>query len=206
MDKSKSKEIMLKAFQASKDNYVKLLETETYYEQVQTALDIILESYKKGGGLFVCGNGGSAADAQHFVAELVVKLSQDRTPIKAFALTVDSSILTAIGNDFSYDHIFSRQVYANMNKNDVLFAITTSGNSPNVLEALKACKEVGAKSILLTGHQGGKGKAAADHSIVAPGEQTAQIQEAHLVIYHTLCYLIEVGLVDAGLVKYKPKA
>lgn len=198
-----AKEIMKKAFTDSAANYARVADSSAYQESVTQALNIILDSYKKGGGLFVCGNGGSAADAQHFVAELVVKLSKNRTAIKAFALSVDTSILTAAGNDFGYETIFSRQVEANMNKNDVLFAITTSGNSPNVLEALKVCKSIGAKSILFTGHNGGKGKDLADHTIIAPGENTAQIQEAHLLTYHTLCYLIELGLVEAGLVQYR---
>lgn len=196
-------EIMKKAFSESAKNYSKVAESQAYQESVLQALSLILESYKKGGALFVCGNGGSAADAQHFVAELVVKLSKNRTAIKAFAMSVDTSILTAAGNDFGYETVFSRQVEANMGKNDILFAITTSGNSTNVLEAIKACKAVGAKSILLTGHSGGKGKDMADHTVIAPGENTAQIQEVHLLTYHTLCYLIELGLVEAGLVQYR---
>ena len=163
---------------------------------------LIAEAYSMGGCLFVIGNGGSAADAQHLVAELISKLSKDRNPIKAFALTVDTSILTAIGNDYGYEKVFSRQVRGVMSKNDILLAITTSGNSPNILEALTACKEIGATSILLSGKEGGKAVRFADHSLLAPGAHTAAIQESHLVMYHMLCALIESDLAERGIVKF----
>lgn len=194
--------ILQAALLSSSQNVQKLSESEKVQKDILKAVDMIAESYKKQGGLFAAGNGGSAADAQHFVAELVSKLNKDRTPIKAFALTVDTSILTAVGNDYGYEHVFSRQVLANMNKNDIFFAITTSGNSPNILMALKECKNLGISSILLSGRSGGEAAALADHVILAPGEQTNLIQECHLIIEHILCYLIEKNLVDAGIVRY----
>jgi D-sedoheptulose 7-phosphate isomerase len=195
--------IVKEAFQVSAKNLTQLAESGSVIQSLVKAAEMAVDSYKKGGCILACGNGGSAADAQHFIAELVSKLSKDRTPIKGIALTVDTSILTAIGNDYGYEWSFHRQVMALMNKNDILLAITTSGNSPNVLRALEACREVGGKSILLAGRDGGKAAALADHSIIAPGAHTGNIQEGHLVIYHTLCYLIERGLIDAGLCKYQ---
>ncbi len=190
------------ALEGSAKNLTALSQNQKLKSELVAVTKAIIEKYKAGGCLFAAGNGGSAADAQHLVAELVSKLSKDRTPIRAFAMTVDTSILTAVGNDYGYEKSFSRQVYGLMKPNDVLLAITTSGNSPNILHALKACKEIGATSILLSGREGGEAKTMADHVLLAPGSTTAQIQEAHIVMYHNLCYLMELGLVDAGLVKY----
>lgn len=195
--------ITKEAFQTAAQNMKALSESNTLIQGVSDAARLVVESYKKDGSFFACGNGGSAADAQHLVAELVSKLQQDRTPLRAFAMTVDTSILTAIGNDYGYDYLFHRQVHALMRKQDILLAITTSGNSPNILKALEACREIGAKSILLGGRDGGKAKALADYHLIAPGSYTGTIQEGHLAIYHTLCFLIEKGMVDAGLCKYR---
>lgn len=172
------------------------------HQRVVDAAELICAQYEKGGSLFVAGNGGSAADAQHLVAELVSKLNKDRTPIRAFALTVDTSILTAIGNDYGYKHTFSRQVRGLMRANDVLLAITTSGNSENILEAVAACKEVGAKCILLSAGSGGKAAGLCDLELLAPTRKTPRTQELHLVLYHNLCELIEKRLVGKGLCKY----
>lgn len=198
------KSYIQESFQLALDNTNRLMQEQELIQSLAQVADLVVESYKKGGKVYIAGNGGSAADAQHIAAELVAKLSQDRTSIPAFAMTVDTSLITAIGNDYGYDFIFHRQVMGLMKPNDVLLAITTSGNSPNILKALEACKHVGAKSVLLTGKDGGKAKAEkmADHYIVAPGKNTANIQEAHMVIYHTLCFMIEKGLVESGHVKY----
>lgn len=179
-----------------------LASSQAILESLIEISEVIGLAYKNDGTLFVCGNGGSAADAQHLVAELVSKLSRDRTPIRAFALTVDTSILTAIGNDYGYDLSFHRQVKGLMRSNDVLLAITTSGQSTNILKALEACRDIHATSILLTGRDGGKAKTLADFAVIAPGEHTAQIQEAHLAIYHTLCLLIEKNLIRQGICQY----
>ena len=198
------KSYIQESFKASAENMAALAQHDELINNLAQAADLVVESYKKGGKLFIAGNGGSAADAQHIAAELVAKLSQDRTSIPAFALTVDTSLLTAVGNDYGYDYVFSRQVQGLVKPGDVFLAITTSGNSPNILKALEVCKQVGGKSILLTGKDGGKAKAEkmADHFIVAPGKNTANIQEAHIAIYHTLCFMIEKGLVESGHVKY----
>jgi D-sedoheptulose 7-phosphate isomerase len=195
--------LIQECFDNSAKNLASLAQAKKVQEELDRSIEMILASLKAGGTLFVCGNGGSAADAQHMVAELVAKLDKDRTPIRAVALTVDTSILTAVGNDYGYEWAFARQVDALMKPSDVLLAITTSGNSPNVLKALDACKSAGAKSILLSGREGGKAKALADHSILATGNHTGLIQEAHIVIYHTLCLALEKALVQAGLCKYR---
>jgi D-sedoheptulose 7-phosphate isomerase len=191
-------------FTGAADNFKNLAQSQELMQTLAAAAEMMVESYKKGGKLYIAGNGGSAADAQHIAAELVAKLSKDRTSIPAFALTVDTSLITAIGNDYGYDFIFHRQVQGLMKPGDVFLAITTSGNSPNILKALQACREAGGKSILLTGKDGGKAKAEkmADYFLVAPGPQTAQIQEAHMAIYHCFCFMIEKGLVESGHVKY----
>lgn len=197
------KKIVQEAFLSSAQNLNKLSQDQNVIQTLEFATKLIIESYKKGGALYIAGNGGSAADAQHMAAELVIKLSKDRSSIRAYAMTTDTSLLTACGNDYGYDYCFHRQVLGLMNPNDVFLGITTSGNSQNILLALDAVKEIGAKSILLSGRDGGKAKVKSDVAIIAPGEVTGQIQECHLVIYHSLCYLIETGLIEAGLCKYQ---
>lgn len=192
-----------KAFSISFQNYNKLNQSIEVKNQVAKAADLLINAYKNGGCLHAAGNGGSASDAQHFVAELVVKLSKNRSPLKAFTMSADTSILTACGNDFGYKYIFSRQVEANMSSKDIFFGITTSGNSENIIEALRMCKTQNVKSIVLTGHNGGQARELADHLILAPGEATAQIQEAHLVIYHTLCWILENELIKSGTIQYR---
>ena len=152
----------------------------------------------------MAGNGGSAADAQHVAAEMVGKLDKDRTSLPAFAMTVDSSLLTAVGNDYGYDHIFARQVQGLMGSNDIFVGITTSGNSRNILNAMKVCREKKIKSILLTGKTGGEiaREKLADLVLIAPGEHTAAIQECHLVIEHALCFMTEKALIESGHAVY----
>lgn len=193
------------AFGSALTNLKKLNESGEVKTQVAKAAQMIIDCTAQGGQLLAAGNGGSAADAQHMIAELIVKLGPDRSPIRGIALSTDTSILTAIGNDFGYDYIFSRQIYAHMKPGDMFLGITTSGNSPNIIRALEAVKKVGGQSILLSGKDGGKCKFLADLSILAPGETTNMIQECHLLIYHTLCYLIEQGLAERGVVKYNDK-
>lgn len=193
------------AFGSALMNLKRLTESSEVKTQVSNAAQMIIDSCAAGGQLLAAGNGGSAADAQHMIAELIVKLGPDRSPIRGIALSTDTSIMTAVGNDYGYDYVFSRQVYAHMKPNDVFLGITTSGNSPNILRALEAVKKTGGKSILLSGKDGGKCKALADITILAPGETTNMIQECHLLIYHTLCFLIEKGLADRGVVHYNDK-
>lgn len=151
----------------------------------------VVACYRAGGRLYIAGNGGSAADAQHLAAEFVSKLSRDRNPLPSEALTVDSSILTAIGNDYGYEYVFSRQLEAKLQPNDVFLGITTSGKSPNILKALDVCRAKGVKSIVLTGHKGGDAAAKADYTLIAPGSRTSTIQELHIVLAHSICECVE---------------
>lgn len=156
----------------------------------QTAKTII-NALKNGNKLLVCGNGGSAADAQHFAAELTGRFEVERKPLPAIALTTDTSALTAIGNDYSFDDVFSRQV-AGLGKNgDVLVAISTSGNSANVLKAIRTAQEKGLSVIGLSGKDGGKMKNLPIQNIIVPSQSTARIQESHIMIIHTWCRLID---------------
>lgn len=154
----------------------------------------IAESLDNGGTLFWCGNGGSAADSQHLAAELVGRFKKDRKALRSIALTTDTSVLTSVANDYSYEDIFSRQLEALARDGDVLVAISTSGNSYNVMTVLKAAKNLGVKTIALLGKDGGQAKALADLAIVIPSDSTARIQEAHILIGHILCDLIEQEL------------
>lgn len=199
------KELLLKEIKEASENLKTLLDASLLQDEFVKMMDLLVETYKNGGALFVAGNGGSAADAQHFVAELVVKLNKDRNPIKAFALTVDTSILTAVGNDFGYDDIFSRQVEGLMSSKDVFIGITTSGNSPNILKSFLMCKKIGAKSILLSGKDGGKAvkEKMADINLIVPGPNTARIQEIHTVFYHTICLILEKRLIEEKVISYR---
>lgn len=199
------KDILIKEIQEASQNIKAFQEATSLHNEFEKMMDLLVQTYKNGGGLFVAGNGGSAADAQHFVAELVVKLSKNRDPIKAFALTVDTSIITAAGNDFSYDDIFSRQVEALMGPKDVFMGITTSGNSPNILKSFQMCKKIGAKSILLSGKDGGVAvkENLADIKLIAPGPNTARIQEVHEILYHTICLALEKRLIAENIISYR---
>lgn len=154
----------------------------------------VVRRYKAGGRIYIAGNGGSAADAQHLAAEFVSKLCRDRAPLPAEALTVDTSILTAIGNDYGYDKLFSRQVEGKMRPGDIFLGITTSGQSVNILEALKACREKSIPSIVFCGRDGGPAREHADYCIIAPGEITGVIQEIHIVMAHSLCECVETAI------------
>jgi D-sedoheptulose 7-phosphate isomerase len=158
------------------------------------ACDAALLTYKKGGCLFIAGNGGSAADAQHLAAEFVSRLAQDRAPLPAEALTVDSSVLTAIGNDYGFEEVFSRQLRAKAKSEDLFLAISTSGKSPNIVRALKTCRALGVRSILFAGRDGGNCLPLADFAVIAPGDETATIQECHILLCHTLCEHVEAGM------------
>ena len=176
-----------------------LLEDQKTQEIFSNAVDKVVGCYRNGGRIYIAGNGGSAADAQHLAAEFVSKLARDRDPLAAEALTVDSSILTAIGNDYGYDLIFSRQLVGKATTKDIFLGITTSGNSPNILKALETCKEIGIPSIIFSGHDGGKiskTKELTDYLVIAPGLMTSTIQELHIVLAHTLCECVENEIFD----------
>ena len=173
------------------NNFQNLKKSET---EIQKIAEACIKSIKSGGKIMFCGNGGSAADAQHIAAELVVKYKKIRKGIPAIALTTDSSILTAIGNDLSAESIFERQIEALGNKEDVLISISTSGNSKNIINAIKTAKEKGIKTILLTGANGGEGKNFADILLKVPSEITNNIQEMHIACAHMICAIIEENL------------
>ncbi|TSC88399.1 MAG: D-sedoheptulose 7-phosphate isomerase [Microgenomates group bacterium Gr01-1014_16] len=160
---------------------------------ISQAAKLITQTFKSGGKLLICGNGGSAAQSQHFAAELVGRYQKERKAMPAIALTTDTSALTAIANDYGFDKVFSRQVEAVAKQGDVLFCISTSGNSPNILAAAKAAKSLQVKTISLTGN-GGKLKNLCNINLIIPSNKTPLIQEVHLVIIHTLCELIESSL------------
>ena len=154
-------------------------------------VDIVVQRYRNGGRIYIAGNGGSAADAQHLAAEFVSKLARDRAPLPAEALTVDSSIITAIGNDYGFDQIFSRQIAGKMTSKDIFLGITTSGKSPNILRGLEQCRTMAVTSIAFCGRNGGPALALADYCIIVPGTATSTIQELHIVLAHTLCECVE---------------
>jgi D-sedoheptulose 7-phosphate isomerase len=154
----------------------------------------LVTALRNGGKLLVMGNGGSAADAQHFAAELVGRFQRERRGLPAVALTTDSSILTAVGNDYGFEAVFRRQVEALARPGDVVCAISTSGRSPNVLQALLAARQAGCATLALTGGSGGELIALADVAVVVPSDRTPFIQEAHVTIIHLLCALVEGAL------------
>lgn len=188
MDLSGILETNLRASIAAKQA---LLTNAAELEKFRGAAALVEARYREGGRLYIAGNGGSAADAQHLAAEFVSKLARDRDPLPAEALTVDSSILTAIGNDYGYDEVFARQLAGKATGRDVFLAITTSGRSPNILKALRVCKQRKIPSLLFTGHDGGPARELADYPIIAPGKTTAAIQEVHIVLAHSLCEWVE---------------
>lgn len=171
-----------------------LLKDARLLETFAKATSHVIECYKAGGRLYIAGNGGSAADSQHLAAEFVSKLARDRNPLPAESLTTDTSILTAIGNDYGYEHVFSRQLIAKLKPNDVFLGITTSGRSKNILSALQVCKEIGVKSIVFTGFGGGAAATLADYPLIAPGDRTSTIQELHILLAHSVCEAVELAL------------
>ena len=168
-------------------------------EYVAKGVIAMTNCLQSGGKILACGNGGSAADAQHFAAELVGRFERERRELAAIALTTDSSILTAIANDYHYDEIFSKQVRGLGKKGDILLAISTSGNSKNVVTAIEAAKKIGMHVIALTGNGGGKIAGlleGSDIHLCAPSNRTARIQETHLVLLHGLCDGVDHLLLD----------
>ena len=174
-----------------------IINSKKYINSVLSASSVIINSLKSGKKIYIAGNGGSAADAQHFAAELVSRFMFDRNPLPAIALTTDSSSLTAIGNDYGFDQIFSRQLNAVANEDDVFIGISTSGKSPNILKAFDICKQKGITSIALSGINGIKSYKP-DYLIAIPSESTPIIQEMHLITYHMLCSIIESDLFNRG--------
>lgn len=161
---------------------------------VERAASLIAAALQGGRKLLLCGNGGSAADSQHIAAEMTGRFIKDRRPLAAVALSTDTSALTSIANDYSFDEVFSRQVMALGGRGDCLLAISTSGNSRNIMRAADAARAAGMQVIGLLGRDGGALRALCDVAIVVPSQTTARIQEAHIFIGHSLCALVEQAL------------
>lgn len=161
---------------------------------IDEAAVAVVECLRSGGKLLLCGNGGSAADAQHIAAEMSVKMKQVRSPMAAVALTTNSSLLTAQANDLGFETVFSRQIESLGREGDILVAISTSGNSPNILEGAESARRMGIKVIGLTGQGGGKLAPASDIAIVVPSDEVPRIQEVHIAIGHLLCEYAESHL------------
>lgn len=185
------KDLVRRQLSQSVETMKKVLADETIHDAVIRAGEITANAMKQGRKLMVCGNGGSAADSQHLVAEFVSRLTVDRPALRAVALTTDTSILTAIGNDYSYDNVFERQVEALGDRGDVLLAISTSGNSKNCVKALKLAHQMGLHTIAYTGNGGGAMAALADVNVIIPSEVTMNIQESHLALEHIFCMVVE---------------
>lgn len=164
---------------------------------IQEAANLAIATLKNGGKILLCGNGGSAADSQHIAAELTGRYKRERKGLSAIALTTDTSALTAIGNDYGYDFVFSRQVEALAQKGDLLWGISTSGNSANVLNAIKCAKEMGCKILGFSGKEGGAMRELCDVLLLSPSSETPRIQEMHLLMAHIICDLIEKAALEA---------
>jgi len=164
---------------------------------VSSAVDLMYSSMVAGGQLLIAGNGGSAADAQHIAAELTGRFLLERRPFRAIALHANTSSLTAVGNDYGYVHVFARELTAHAHPGDVLLAISTSGNSPNILRAIEAARQCKVVVIGLTGETGGQVRAACDLCLCVPTKSTPRIQEMHIMIGHTICELLEERLAGA---------
>ena len=167
---------------------------ETIGPQLDRAAEMVEATVARGGTLFFCGNGGSAADAQHLATEYVVRYTRNRAAYPAVALTTDTSLITATGNDFGFDHIFERQVQALCRPGDLLIIHSTSGNSPNVVLAATAARAKGVQVLAFSARDGGALRDAADHSVIIPTTRTDRAQELHLAIEHAICDLIEATL------------
>ena len=190
--KNKYKELVRRAF----DEHTSVIK-ETFVNtegNIKKAADMIAKSLVSKGTIFWCGNGGSAADSQHIAAEFVGRFKKDRQPLRSIALTTDTSVLTCIANDYSYEEIFSRQLNALGREGDVLVVITTSGESENIKQALIQAKKMKIKTIALLGKKGGVCKDHADLPLIIPSDTTARIQEIHILIEHLLCELVEKKL------------
>ena len=167
---------------------------DTMGAELDEALRLVREAVQRGGTLFFCGNGGSAADAQHLATEYMVRYVRDRRAYPAVALTTDSSLLTAAGNDLGFDMVFARQIEALAKPGDLLVIHSTSGNSPNVLRAAEAARNAGVRVLAFSARDGGALRALADHSVVVPTDRTDRAQEMHLCIEHIICDIVEKAL------------
>lgn len=178
----------------SRDVVQATMDSPDFQKSLEDCVAAIATCLENGGKLLTCGNGGSAGDAQHIAGEFISRLMYDRPPTAAIALTVDSSVLTAVANDYGYEHVFSRQVLGLGNPGDVLLAISTSGNSPSILRAMEAASEKGMLVIAFTGLTGGKMPPLSDIVVHAPSNSTPFIQQVHIMAAHIVCGLVEERL------------
>ncbi len=188
-----NKDKMLKTIQDEFESHQQTIQkvSETMSNDLEIASKLVVETLKSGNKILLFGNGGSAADAQHIAAELTGRYKTERRGLAGIALTTDTSALTAIGNDYGYDRIFDRQVEALANKGDLLLGISTSGNSQNVINALKLGQELGCKTIGFSGRNGGKMNEVCDINLIVPSDNTPRIQEMHILFGHTICQIID---------------
>ena len=193
--------LIIKRLKESGDMKNKIAEDPELMSVIIKIAEIIIEAYRNGKKVILFGNGGSAADAQHITAELVGKYYVDRDPLPAVALTTNTSSLTAIGNDYSFDIVFARQLKALGQKGDVVIGISTSGNSENVIQAFKVAREMGLITVGFTGKSGGKLRSVADHCLCIPSDDTPRIQEGHITIGHIICEIVERELFCSGASK-----
>ena len=173
-----------------------LVEDEKQIEIISKVVNCIIDAYKNNKKVIIFGNGGSAADAQHMVAELVGRYKKERQPLEAVSLNTNVSTLTALGNDYGYEIVFSRQIESCAKQGDVVIGITTSGKSPNVIKAIKVAKKIGCVTVALTGKDGGTIKNLVDYCICVPSNETPRIQEVHITIIHIICDLVEQTIFD----------
>lgn len=176
----------------------KLLEDKLIIETIKQVAEITVQAYNNGNKTLIAGNGGSAADAQHMAGEFVSRFYFDRPGLASLALTTDTSILTAIGNDYGYERVFARQIQAQGNQGDIFFGISTSGNSPNIIAAIEECKEKGILTVGLVGEKACKMDEICDYIIKVPSSETPRIQESHLLIEHMICALVEEAIFGRG--------
>lgn len=187
-------ERVIRSIQESITTKERLLASPEAVVRIGRVSELLIEVLQKGNKLLLFGNGGSAADAQHIAAEFVGRFAFERPALPALALSVNTSCVTAIGNDYGFDLIFTRQIEALGRSGDVAIGISTSGNSPNVLRALLLAKKMGLHTVALTGCTGGELKAVTDHCICVPSDQTPRIQECHILIGHVISELVELAL------------
>ena len=186
--------ILKSNFRESISTKEKFLLEEDILKTFDSIVSAVVRSLQSGGRIYIAGNGGSAADAQHLAGEFTSRLCRERRPLPAEALSVDTSTLTAIANDYGYEHVFSRQLLGKLLKTDCFIAFSTSGNSANIVRALETCRDKGGTAILFTGSNGGKASLISDFTIRVPSNTTTIIQEVHIMLVHSLCQCVEEKL------------
>ncbi len=171
-----------------------IIEDKTLVATIEQVVNLVVKAFQNGNKVLFCGNGGSAADAQHLAAEFSGRFYTDRSPLPSEALHCNTSFLTAVANDYGYEFVYSRMMHAIGKKGDLLFGLSTSGNSANIINAFEACRELGVTTIAMTGASGGNMLALADICLNVPSTDTPRIQESHITIGHIICQLVEASL------------